>query len=269
MKATTLAVCIPNNKDCDKNCPYCISRMTWCPDYDINQWCENLELAKAFAERAGVQDVIVTGKGEPTLDLGSCTVVAKIFSEFPVYLQTNGIQLMGGYGWDVVNGIQGVAVSVDDPKDIDALTCSTVRMRGRILRWTVLLTEQCLSLPFLDWMKLARKHGVDQLSFRSVTAPPNPIDTIESKRTFDWIKANRNSAKEAEWLHLMRLRLIHCEMIRKLPYGAQIYDVDGIGVVHFPYCIQDSHGEDDIRSLIYHQDGHMYTTWNSPASILF
>jgi hypothetical protein len=48
-----------------------------------------------------------------------------------------------------------------------------------------------------------------------------------------------------------------------------VRDVGGIAVTFFEYCVQDSNGEDDIRSLIYNQDGHLYTTWNSPASMIF
>ena len=58
-------------------------------------------------------------------------------------------------------------------------------------------------------------------------------------------------------------------VIRKLPYGATIYDIGGIAVTWFDYCIQDAHGVDDIRSLIFQEDGHLYTAWDSPASILF
>ena len=35
------------------------------------------------------------------------------------------------------------------------------------------------------------------------------------------------------------------------------------------YCIQEYNNTEDIRSLIYHQDGYMYTSWDKPASILF
>ncbi len=58
-------------------------------------------------------------------------------------------------------------------------------------------------------------------------------------------------------------------VLRKLPYGATLYDLDGIAVTHFDYCVQDDSGEDDVRSLIFLEDGHLYTAWNSPASRIF
>ncbi len=58
-------------------------------------------------------------------------------------------------------------------------------------------------------------------------------------------------------------------LLRRLPYGAAVYDLDGVAVSHFDYCVQDDHGPDDIRSQIFAEDGHLYMAWNSPASVLF
>lgn len=57
--------------------------------------------------------------------------------------------------------------------------------------------------------------------------------------------------------------------IRSLPHGAQVYDLDNLSVTYFNYCVQDSNKNDDIRSLIFQEDGHLYTSWNSKASRLF
>ncbi len=47
----------------------------------------------------------------------------------------------------------------------------------------------------------------------------------------------------------------------KLPYGAMLYMYDDISVTYFNYCIQDNHNENDVRSLIFHEDGHLSTSW--------
>jgi hypothetical protein len=49
--------------------------------------------------------------------------------------------------------------------------------------------------------------------------------------------------------------------IMRLPYGATLYMVEGVSCTHFDYCIQDSNNDNDIRSLIFHEDGHLSTSW--------
>jgi len=60
----------------------------------------------------------------------------------------------------------------------------------------------------------------------------------------------------------------HGFLIRELP-NLRIYDYKGLSVSSSDYCMQDESGADDIRSLIFMEDGHLYTNWNSKASILF
>ena len=58
-------------------------------------------------------------------------------------------------------------------------------------------------------------------------------------------------------------------LIRVLPFGAEVYDIGGIAVTWLDECVQERNNTNDIRSLIYQEDGHMYSSWDSLASILF
>ena len=58
-------------------------------------------------------------------------------------------------------------------------------------------------------------------------------------------------------------------IIRKLPFGATVFDINGVSFTYFDYCVQESSNDETIRSLIYQEDGHLYTSWNSKASIIF
>ena len=82
-----------------------------------------------------------------------------------------------------------------------------------------------------------------------------------------WIASNSNDEqyKKMMW----EVKEIGHHVVRKLPYGAVVYDIDGIAVTGFDYCVQDQNNNEDIRSLIFMEDGHVYTSWNSKASILF
>lgn len=49
----------------------------------------------------------------------------------------------------------------------------------------------------------------------------------------------------------------------------RLYDVNEIGVSYRDECVQETAGDDDVRSFIYGPDGHMYTHWGKTGSIIF
>lgn len=272
MKAQTLAVCIPGDV-CNRKCPYCVSRMTWAPPENLSLWKRNLLLAKAFAERAGIMDVIITGKGEPMMWFDEVVRVSSEFGLFPIVLQTNGITLSRSLS--LIGQLPCVdifAVSVDYPDQFNKALVplwDAVNQKGKISRATVLLTNEVMEKPFEWWVTTAQTLGVRQLSFREVTIPFGYGVTLEGEKTKAWIKANIDKDQVDDWLTDYEKILSKYSVVRRLPYGAVVRDVGGMAVAFFEYCVQDSNGKDDIRSLIYHQDGHLYTTWNSPASMIF
>lgn len=271
MKAQTLAICMPGNK-CDRKCPYCVSKMTWAPPKNYFDWGANLLLVRAFAVRANVMDVIITGKGEPMMDLDMVQNVAALFETFPVVLQTNGVKL--SHDLSIVaklNNIEVIAVSVDSAKQFDELgpLWEAINREGRISRATVLLTNEVVEFSFKHWVATAQMLGVRQLSFREVTIPTVCETVAEAEDTASWIRTHIYQGQVISWIDDYQSSLCDSPVVRRLPYGAVVRDVGGIAVAFFEYCIQDSNGEDDIRSLIYNQDGHLYTTWNSPASMIF
>ena len=111
---------------------------------------------------------------------------------------------------------------------------------------------------------------IDQLLIRQIRIPDNIIDTEKSKKTQQWIKDNTNETVYVRlWQEFMDI-VDKKDLIRILPHGAEVYDIDGIAVSFSDYCIQESNNTEDIRSLIYLEDGHLYTSWDKvPSSRLF
>jgi hypothetical protein len=96
-----------------------------------------------------------------------------------------------------------------------------------------------------------------------------PNNVPKSKYTM-WIRDNTNPAQYDTMVDKMREELAkHGTFIRSTEFGMLIYDYMGISVTTSDYCIQDNSQNIDIRSLIYLDDGHLYTSWNSKASRLF
>ena len=82
---------------------------------------------------------------------------------------------------------------------------------------------------------------------------------------------NVDKSLENDFLQKMYEQLKNSQesrVLRTLPYGATLYDYKGVSVTHFDYCIQDTHGEHDDRSIIFQEDGHLYSTWNSKAGLI-
>jgi len=276
MKAQNLTISVPY-KGCDKDCPYCISKMTGYIESDEDQFRANMFKARTVAKAAQVSSILITGKGEPFLNIEACNLIGENFVEFPIEIQTNGIKLM--QQWDENKTILGskyldvIAFSIDD---IDQWKYYAPMMKdiwenyGIVVRVTLNMTDKidCSRYPF--WMhavEFAGDTNVSQLSFRNVIAPETRVSTDESGNAARWIE--EHGCADAYDSIVKDFKECTFDVIRKLSFGATVYDVNGVAVTMFDECVQHTNNNEDIRSLIYQEDGHMYTSWDSPASILF
>ena len=278
MRAQNLTISVPY-KGCDKDCPYCISKMTGYVDADESLFFGNMMKVSTLAYSAQVSSVLITGKGEPLLNPEACEFIGEAFAEFPIEIQTNGIKMMGR--WDKDGNVIGskfasvYAFSIDN---ISQWKYYAPMMRdiwdkwGIVVRVTLNMTDKIpITFTFEDAISLAHESKVSQLSFRNVMVPEQHVFTEECLNVMDWIKSH-NCARSYELIvsdFKKAINDVGQGFIRDLPFGAKIFDIDGIAVTMFDECIQHANYSDDIRSLIYQEDGHLYTSWDSPASILF
>lgn len=284
MKAQTLSISVPN-LGCGKNCPYCVSRMTGYIDHNFDLMIKNIHKVKKYADMAQVSNVLFTSKGEIFYNTKSSNMLYELvqyFKEYPIEIQTNGNFLIPNeYEHNLVldglasQNVNVLAISIDNIKDIDRYEKILYKQKDIIYRATINLTsilgsEQQLS--FYNLINRLKKAGFRQVSFREITVPNfGMVDIHSALKTAEWISKNTITDSyvtkiKAELDHIIKNE---ARLIRKLPYGATLYDYNDIAITYFDYCIQDSSNEDDIRSLIFQEDGHLYTTWNSKASIIF
>jgi hypothetical protein len=269
MKANNLTICI--DAPCNKKCPYCVSKMTFYPEPNENLFCGNMQIAVKMANLASVSSVLITSKGEPLNDLSTVENICKIFYNFPLELQTNGLKLKHLpievlEGW----GINTIAFSIDKYQDMFSFKeqFDDCKKRGINVRITVVLSDLWTPPDGYNFLADCTQLGIKQVTLRKMTVPSLILITEESIKTAEWIKEH---SKEK---HEMFLGPLYCyelpeNLVRQLPFGPSVYDMEGIAVTTIDYCIQESNNTEDIRSLIYHQDGHMYTSWDKKASILF
>ncbi|MCK4665219.1 radical SAM protein [Candidatus Dependentiae bacterium] len=276
MIAHNLAICIPN-KGCNKNCPYCVSRMTGYIDSDFELMKKQMKKVIKISEMSGVTSILMTGKGEPFLGIPELEFILKGFNEFVIEIQTNGIWLNNNLDYIKELSKQGLnlaAFSLDRIEQFEEYSdmFSQVKANGMIVRVTLNITDMLPeNLTFKECIELCKKNNVDQFSIRNIVIPNNiSNDTKGSRETVDWIKTH---VPENFYNRLVQELETEVKasgfLLRSLPYGAKVYDYQGVSVTYFDYCVQDSNTGDDIRSLIFQENGHLYTNWNSKASILF
>jgi pyruvate-formate lyase-activating enzyme len=274
MKANNLTISIPN-MGCDKNCKYCVSKCTGSVETNCTLMYRNIDKVLNLARMSQVSSVMLTGKGEPFLNLGDVYDFTRRFKEFPLEIQTNGIWLnknRGRISELAELGMNVIAVSVDAGDMVLLDLSHAIHEAGMLLRVTFNVTNKEALLPrtsFQDLLNAARDlWGADQLTLRNIVVPNYTKHTLQSR----WIKNKKNvdprlyQCLQAELIKMCQKKGHH---IRSLPYGAEVYDLQGVAVSYSDYCIQDGNNTEDIRSLILQDDGHVYTSWASKASILF
>jgi molybdenum cofactor biosynthesis enzyme MoaA len=267
MKANNLTISI--DAPCNLDCPFCISKMTFAPKPDAELFWRNLRKAELISRAAGISSVMITSKGEPILNMPYVIKVLEVFLNFPTEIQTNGSLLTDDIIKDLAEmKLNTIAVSVSGAlADYEAIFYRIMRFNVNA-RATIVLTDNILNIDLSYVIRFCHNHGIRQLTFRKATAPMRVISNDKSHNTLDWIKNNTFEKFEPLFREL-RAYQNEKNVIRKLPWGAIVHDVEGIAVTTIDYCIQDHNNWYDIRSLIYHQDGHLYTSWDKPSSIIF
>ena len=276
MKANNLTICIPPTKglrECNKNCPYCISKITWCPKPNVSLMRSNVYKVLKLTELEGIHNILITSKGEPLLNMGMLDWVLRKFKDYRLELQTNGIQLYKTINFDsylnwenyfIFNNLNTLALSIDTKEQITNFSkiADSYRIKGINIRICFNITKMFDKVSFDQFMILAKIAGASQVLFRNITYP----STADCKEV-QWIKNNTGNYKEI-FDYVINLELPVVRYIEGL--GNTVFDYKGIAVMFSDYCIEEKADEKNgARSLIFHQDGHVYTSWNTSASILF
>ena len=279
MKANNLTISVPY-RGCDRNCPYCVSKMTGYITANEEAFSSNLEKVRTVADNCAVTSLLVTGKGEPFLNTDAIDLLLDVFGDYPFEVQTNGHQLLTWFNQDVESfadrcrlnsGINVFAVSLDRFESLER--CSDMfhflDNAGAVVRVTMNASSWLKDASFESFIDTCLEARIRQFSIRKLTIPHFVDDMMREdfQKTARWIEEHADG-KVYDRL-IQEFMGGSYEKLRDLNFGASIYDVRGVSFTHFEYCIQDSNSGDNIRSLIYQEDGHLYTSWNSRASIIF
>lgn len=273
MEAQNLTISVPN-KGCDKNCPYCISKINEYMKTNYGLMVRNIPKVLSVADAAQVSSVLFTGKGEPFLNYETLIFCIDKFSRYPVEVQTDGV-LLFDKSFDNTEmlsdlakyGTNTIAISLDDIYNIYKWKpfYAKIRSQGMLVRICVNLTDMIpAELSFTSFMEEIKSFAVDQVLIRRISYP----STAKPNKQTKWIDEHTDTSRYED-MYIEMCRMEESFRIRVLPHGAEVFDVGGVAVSFSDYCVQEANNTRDIRSLIFQEDGHLYTSWSSKASILF
>jgi organic radical activating enzyme len=271
MKTNNLTVSVPY-AGCDKNCPYCVSKMTGYMKPDFSLMMNRVDKVINLAKIADATSVLFTGKGEVMLNYPMLfKLIEKFSSHFFCEVQTNGKFLVENPTYILIlaeKGVSTLAISIDtfNFENLKVI-CEMAKTAGMLLRATVNLWDKTQEHGPAVWIEKLKSFGFDQVSFRKLSIPQNPCSTIEASDTINWIQLH--AKVDERWFVALDTLISNGRKIRTLGFGPEVYSIHGVAVTYFPYCIQENNNGDDVRSLIFQENGHLYDSWDDPASVLF
>jgi molybdenum cofactor biosynthesis enzyme MoaA len=248
-----------------------------------NEICvETLRKARQFALNHNAQNILITGKGEPTYFPAQVSQYLIEFKGYPfdkMELQTEGSNIAGSGPiddflkvWKML-GLDVIAISIYhyDPElnkkmfgvnhsyNLVNLIDKLHDMKFRVRLSCVLANGYIDSVGEVkNLIQYAKDRKVMQLSLRTIDIPVQPL--------------NFGIANNASKYRLMADKyLVIVEYVREgnlcdvLPHGAEVYEVDGQNVCITTGLTADA-GKDDIRQLIYFpQQGEdiLTTSWEN------
>jgi hypothetical protein len=293
MKIHSMSICIPaapGTPLCNAACPFCISRLTGAAEkWDTGRlsWKDRFKKACYFSKHNGVNTLLVTGKGEPFLNMADTEAALKIGSGFfsIMEIQTNG-SLCSDENLERLqdNGLTTLAISISHPDPVknaalinlpEVVNYREITERasamGLVVRISFNISRAWNSadetyIGAIEKIINDTSIPANQYTFRVISKPP-ATKTPEYSKIASWIDEFHLSDNDLEEVHTLIKK--QGMFIRRLNWGASIYDVNGYSIAVADCLQRPGYSEDEVRSVIFMTDGHVYTSWEARGSILF
>lgn len=295
MNVQSFSIVVPN-KECINKCPFCVSRMVNSnsypnlmdighPHYDINVR-EYLKRMRYVAD-CGCRTLMLTGTSEPQQNKQFLNtfallhgLIGKPFTN--IEMQTTGILLDdANYLRFLRNfvGVNAIALSISSPMPGEnAEIMGHPLGKGRPVNFFELVKalkqydfniRLCFNLN--DYFRFQDVKGffnacrnqwlADQVTFRRLYTSDK--DTEQAK----WIREHK--PRESDLNNLEKF-LRKFNPARTTVYGAAIRYIDGMSVVYDTDCMGKKPKDGDtVKYLILRPNCKLYSSWDSPASLVF
>lgn len=304
MEIQSLSICCPAQVGCINNCKTCTARQHDNPyedKYDGTkvecfEYWEDVRKRMIYAQKQGCQTVMLTGSNEPQQNRRWLETLYYVMQSLPekfvnIEMQTTGAFLNCDYiAYLKRFGVTTIAVSafnIDDDvinRDIEEnadkflkleVLCERITSAGIILRLCLNVTdyisdaikaiEDPKSFDFASevnrLLNRCEKLGADQVTFRKMWS-------VSGTAEAEWIK---NNCKFDDYVIRAVNKEVtnHGTLICKLPYGASRYDFRGFSIVVDTDSMAKDENNFATKYYIIRENGKMYSSWDSKASIVF
>ena len=294
MNIQSLSVCVPA-KRCINDCVFCCSKMH-AADYEdcftdilrYASYSDDLRKRLEYARENGCNTCMLTGNNEPQQNREFLRVFSEINRSLRhpflnVEMQTTGAFIDEAF-LDFFRqsvGVTTVAISVacldDDAHNREMIRtrdeglslsklCAAIRRRNMNLRICLNMNDGILAHHPLapdSIISLCGGLGADQITFRALWAPDEATDQGRwiaghvTDTTLDFIKALKQDIRSKG------------KYLDTLEYGADRYDYHGFSVVVDEDCMAQEENKNAVKYLILRPNGHLYSKWDSKASLIF
>jgi len=294
MNIQSFSVVVPN-KACANKCPFCVSRMVKSdvypnkmdvndPHYDINVK-EYLKRMK-YVANLGCNTIMLTGTSEPQQNKQFLATFALLHQQLGspftnIEMQTTGLFLTGNRDYlrflrNFV-GVNTIALSVNalsDDVNNEILGHGLKDKNIKLLELCELLKEydfnvrMCYNLndtfntayALHNIMQHAKDCHANQVTLRKLYA------SDETTPQGKWIAEHK---LESIYSNVLSEKLAQCFVIGHTPYGAPMRNCDGICIVYDDDCMGKKPTSDVLKYLILRPNCKLYSSWDTPASLIF
>lgn len=285
---------VAGNAFCNADCYFCVSKMTTTPEKarelsDLTVDWRNFHKATKLAQMGGVTTVLITGKGEPTIypkEISDYLTALQPYGFPLIELQTNGTlfqnkKLFGEHDYlrewydlglsTVILSVVGVdseqnrRIYLPHAKEYPSLekTVELLHSKGFTVRLGVVMLNGYVDCPekIEEVVAYCKKHGIEQLTLRPVTAAENTKDP-ETNRRIEQSRLTkeqlRNIKDYVESNGKFLLNLIH---------DGRVYDFRGQNLC-LTNCLTSDPDNSEVRSLIFFSTGEIMYDWQYPGAII-
>lgn len=294
MNIQSLSVCVPANK-CINDCRFCCSKMH-ASDYrdrftDVSCYATytgNMRKRLEYARENGCNTCMLTGNNEPQQNKEFLRVFSEVNRSLRTPFLNIEMQTTGAFiDPDFLDffqssvGVTTIAVSVacldDDENNRKmirtadknlclAAFCEEIKKRDINLRLCLNMNDGILAHhPYTpeSVIELCSAFGADQITFRALWAPES--DTEQGR----WI-SRHVTAKTLDFIEELKADVkAGGKYLDTLEYGADRYDYHGFSVVVDEDSMSQEANKTAVKYLILRPDGHLYSKWDSRASLIF
>jgi len=294
MNIQSLSICVPA-KNCINDCRFCCSKMHNADYQDrfsdisgFSDFSDDMRKRLEYARENGCNTCMLTGNNEPQQNKAFLRVFGEINKSLRIPFHNIEMQTTGAFiDADMLDflqrsiGVTTVAISVacldngglnrdmictkDDRLTLETL-CREIKKRHMNLRICLNMNDGILAdHPFTpeSVIALCGALGADQITFRALWAPDTDspqgkwIARHVTEKTHAFLRALKDSIKE------------NGRYLDTLEYGADRYDYCGFSVVIDEDCMSHGVNKTAVKYLILRPNGHLYSKWDSKASLIF